>query len=462
MRDQPNRSTWLQRFVETLLLLTVFLAPVPLGGNRDWAWSSLALATGAALVGLALLHPRGWDTLSVHQVSLQVCIAAMAVVVAWSFAQTLSLSTSTSLSSFLSSATSTLAIPNTSRIAIDSEHALSALMRLLTYCGVFWLSVHLGRSVRYARALTLAIIVSALCVTAYGWMMEVTTRSCTVLFVEKVKTAPWCYFSGTFVNPNSYADLAAISALICLAIFQYRLLQAAKGAPSQRAAWRARLMFVGGIGALYLAALFAALSGLILSGSRGGLVAFAIAALTTTMVVGAARRTSVVGSIVTVALLVGGALIMRGEEFARRFFALLEEGDSDRSGLVHIALEAIAVRPLTGWGLGSFEALFPVFQPTSMALTYDKAHNVYLESAVELGIPAAALFFVAIGAIALRCLRGIRERHRDIQYSAAAIGVALYLAVHSLVDFGIQMPAIATTFAAVMGLGWAQSWSSRE
>jgi len=386
----------------------------------------------------------------------------MAVVLAWSFVQTLSLSDSTTLNSFLSSATSALAIPNTSRIAIDSERALSALMRLLTYCGMFWLNVHLGRSVRYARALNLAIIVSALCVTAYGWVMELTTRSCTVLFVEKVKTAPWCYFSGTFVNPNSYADLAAISALICPAIFQYRLLQVAKGAPSQRAAWRARLMFVGGSGALYLAALFATLSGLILSGSRGGLVAFAIAALTMIVVVGAVRRTSVIGSIVAVAFLVGSALIMRGEEFARRFLALLEEGDSDRSGLVHISLEAIAVRPWTGWGLGSFESLFSVFQPTSVALTYDKAHNVYLESAVELGVPAAALFVLAIGAISLRCLRGIRERHRDTQYSAAALGVTVYLGVHSLVDFGIQMPAIAITFAAVMGLGWAQSWSSRE
>jgi len=142
--------------------------------------------------------------------------------------------------------------------------------------------------------------------------------------------------------------------------------------------------------------------------------------------------------------------------------ALLEEGDSDPSGLVHISLEAIAVRPWTGWGLGSFESLFSVFQATFIEHTCDKAHNVYLESAVELGVPAAALFVLAIGAIALRCLRGIRERHRDTQYSAAALGVTVYLGVHSLVDFGIQMPAIAITFAAVMGLGWAQSWSSRE
>jgi hypothetical protein len=40
------------------LLLIVVLAPLPLGSNRPWAWSLLALATGAVLV--LWLHSDGF------------------------------------------------------------------------------------------------------------------------------------------------------------------------------------------------------------------------------------------------------------------------------------------------------------------------------------------------------------------------------------------------------------------
>ena len=39
-----------------VLLLIVVLAPLPFGSNRPWAWSLLALATGALLVPWAWRH----------------------------------------------------------------------------------------------------------------------------------------------------------------------------------------------------------------------------------------------------------------------------------------------------------------------------------------------------------------------------------------------------------------------
>ncbi|KKM69395.1 hypothetical protein LCGC14_1451270, partial [marine sediment metagenome] len=33
--------------------------------------------------------------------------------------------------------------------------------------------------------------------------------------------------------------------------------------------------------------------------------------------------------------------------------------------------------------------------------------------------------------------------------------------VHSMVDFSLQIPAIGATFALILGIGCAQSWSSR-
>jgi hypothetical protein len=42
------------------------------------------------------------------------------------------------------------------------------------------------------------------------------------------------------------------------------------------------------------------------------------------------------------------------------------------------------------------------------------------------------------------------------------VSVAFLLGVHSLVDFSLQMQAIAITFMALLGLGVAQSESSRQ
>jgi hypothetical protein len=42
-----------------------------------------------------------------------------------------------------------------------------------------------------------------------------------------------------------------------------------------------------------------------------------------------------------------------------------------------------------------------------------------------------------------------------------AVGAAILVGVHSIFDFSLQMPAIAVTFAAILGLGVAQAFPAR-
>jgi O-antigen ligase len=89
-----------------------------------------------------------------------------------------------------------------------------------------------------------------------------------------------------------------------------------------------------------------------------------------------------------------------------------------------------------------------------------RAHNTYLENALELGIPAAAMLCLAIALIAVQCFLGVGRRRRDFVFPALACAVSVQVAVHSLVDFSLQIPAVAAAYALVLGLGYAQSWSS--
>jgi O-antigen ligase len=160
------------------------------------------------------------------------------------------------------------------------------------------------------------------------------------------------------------------------------------------------------------------------------------------------------------AIVVAG-LSLSGTRFIGRSIELISDSQSVRLGLFQIARDAIETFPWTGWGLGSFAPIYSIFQPVSLSLNFDKTHNTYLESAMELGIPFSFVLILSILAPALRCVRGLAERRQNTQYSAAAVGATFLIGIQSTIDFGVQIPAVAVAFSAVLGIGWAQSWSSR-
>ena len=54
----------------------------------------------------------------------------------------------------------------------------------------------------------------------------------------------------------------------------------------------------------------------------------------------------------------------------------------------------------------------------------------------------------------------IRRRNRI--YPVAALGATAVIAFHSAFDFSLQIPAIALTYAVILGLGVSQSFATRE
>lgn len=120
-------------------------------------------------------------------------------------------------------------------------------------------------------------------------------------------------------------------------------------------------------------------------------------------------------------------------------------------------------RPLLGHGAGAFQDAFRPYAPLSQAKSsWDRAHNSYLENAFEFGLPAAALLFVTLALVGWRFLAGVRTRKRHQETPAFALACFAAAAVHSLVDFSLQIPAIAALFAAILGIGWAQSFPTRQ
>jgi O-antigen ligase len=132
-------------------------------------------------------------------------------------------------------------------------------------------------------------------------------------------------------------------------------------------------------------------------------------------------------------------------------------------GVYTIAMRSILDAPLLGYGYGTFADVFPVFRDQSVSTVgkWQMAHNTYLEVFQGLGVPIGSMLVASVVVLVLRCIKGAATRQMNETLPSVAASVAFLLGVNALVDFSLQMQAIAVTFMALLGAGVAQSESSR-
>src|SRR5262249_52970262 len=123
-------------------------------------------------------------------------------------------------------------------------------------------------------------------------------------------------------------------------------------------------------------------------------------------------------------------------------------------------LAAIADHALVGTGLGSFEFVFSLYQPQAELQRIEFAHNDYFQNMLELGIPVGLIFFAMLGLLLVRCMIGVVIRRRNAIFTCLAVGASALVMVHSTIDFSMQLPAVSATYAALLGIGVAQSAGS--
>ena len=171
--------------------------------------------------------------------------------------------------------------------------------------------------------------------------------------------------------------------------------------------------------------------------------------------------------IITVAMLVisifGILFFISGDALIHRieFLIRVDRADQIRPILWTATERMIVSSPLLGLGLGSFEDAYPMYASRVIPFIIDKAHCDLLEFAAGVGIPAALSWWSAIIIVNYRMISALRVRRRNRIYPFIAVTATIALAIHSAVDFSLQMPAIAISYAAILGLGIAQSRKSQ-
>ena len=353
-------------------------------------------------------------------------------------------------------------LPLPARLSVNPDETLAGLMRLLTYGAVFWLTLQYARSSERAETGLTAVVAIGAVYAVYGLAVFLSGNDWVLIYPK------WAYpgsLASTFVNRNSYATFAGLCLLATVALLFSRI----RHTLSLKWPWRRRIVrlveqLAGRSGWLTVSFL-ASLIALMLTGSRAGIASSAagLVALSLFFLRGRAiGPASLVSLLATIALIAGLAYALGAQTLKQRYYApqIIDMSGQMRLEVQSFALSAIRSAPLTGTGFGTFPDVVTAYRTdTASGLTlWDKAHNTYLENAVELGVPAALSLDVAIALLALRCLSGALTRQRGWLLPAIGVGATMLVALHSLFDFSLQIPAVSILYAFVMGMAVAQSW----
>ncbi len=256
------------------------------------------------------------------------------------------------------------------------------------------------------------------------------------------------HLAGTYVNRNHFALL-----LVMLVPLTYYAGVAFRSASSTSDLIWERPWFLF----LLSAALVIAF---LLTGSVGGLMAFCVAAATIALDYllnwAESSRRRLMEGVLGIALVVTLTLLWFGSDTLTSRLASAASGRElsalERIQMWKSALAMLGDYPAFGIGPGRFADYFPSYRPLEILYRVEHVHNDVLELTAEIGLAGAAILVVSIALYFLHVFSR-RNEIRSIYDRAMVRGgtaslVALF--VHSLLDFGMRLPANAFAGAAIL------------
>lgn len=261
---------------------------------------------------------------------------------------------------------------------------------------------------------------------------------------------------GTFANPNHLANYLAMALVLFTWIAWIRLARSRHRLGLQRGSdSRVRRFALWGAGGLLL------LVGIFITRSRGAMLAglpAALCVLALAVIDGTrARNWRVVALVMGVALALSLGVV--GFNFALSRFETESFGASAgiRNLLARTTLEGAAQFWPVGAGWGTYEQVYPRFQPPEIVGVANYAHQDYAQLIFEGGIFSIVLigaFAWLAGTRAVLLVRTFRRRrfHREEMLSAmCGLGLLGFL-LHSLVEFPMHIPANAIMASLLAGI----------
>lgn len=450
---------WPVRWSSWLFCAVVALAPLPLGSIGAVAPAIWSILLGIALLGVLPMRLRG-SQLAILAVTALLTALAMLVLREQSALRPWS---GVAPNALWAQAGKLLPAELPPAVSIARSQPFYSIGVGIVCLLSFAIGVVLGANRGLARGLLRAVAAAGLVYAICGIVTFAIDPTRIYLLHEKQAHLAW--LTSPFVNRNTAGIYYGCCALIWL-LFGCELIE--RHWPSRRASLSrllARLDMparrrLAGHAFGWLTCLLA----MFLTGSRGGAGISLLAAVAAAAIFfrnRVPRRYGMivalgVGSLVALALLqlLGGGVGAR--------FSTMGLSDEGRFSTYRATLRMIWDHPWLGDGFGTFEWVYPAYRTDDISLrgTWNRAHNSWLELASDGGMLMAGATMIALLAAFGVLAHGVRTRHRDVIVPLAALCASAAGALHSMIDFSLQITGYAVVIAALLGAGLSQSFRS--
>lgn len=440
-RGTPRVAQFLGKAIFVSLLVLIVLTAIPYGTVETW-WKSLFVCFVFALCILWIVEgllSGSWTT------GARPILTPLLALAAFSLLQTLPLGTQASAG---------ISYSSWNAISADPYSTQFFLLQLLGLTFASALLFRYASTERRLRTLIHVVIAVAVASAIFGMLRQTTQHN--LGFGLPLIRPEEGY--GQFVNKNHFAFLMEMALGLALGMI------VAGGVLREKAL-------------IYFAALLPVWTSLVLSNSRGGLLAMltqVIAGVLLFTVVRPAPNTAQLGLsrvarmlpvriLLLLALLLGviiGTIWMGGDRLASSIEQTHDEFDpataetrqgASRNEIWQASWRMFKAYPIAGVGLGAYRVAIPTYHDASGVLTPFEAHNEYLELLAcggIIGLSIGVWFGVAVFRKTVRNLQS-PNRFRRAACFGSALGI-IGVAVHSLFDFGLHLIANALVFVALV------------
>ncbi len=272
--------------------------------------------------------------------------------------------------------------------------------------------------------------------------------------------------SGTFLSRNLFAGFLELT-IILIAAYAAGLAGAGRedAAPPRRRSLAKRflalfsenpknlkrflIVFSGGVMGL----------GLILSSSRGGIIAMTSALFMMGLIFyfrkSERRNGRIILSLFGIAMLFA---VNAGLDYTVGRFYFFDESMKDRGIMAEKALNLFNDYSIAGVGVGNFRHAYGRYQdPVHKNLYVDYAHNDYAQFMAEAGVVGVVLLPVGLGWFVVRAFRIWRKRRDPFAVCLGVVPfVALFaVAIHAYSEYNLHRPAHMMVLVAVIAIGYA-------
>lgn len=344
-----------------------------------------------------------------------------------------------------------------STISVYPHATWTALLKLLSYIGAFFLVIHSVNSRKDVRFMIWALVLTGFSFSLFA-MAQKFDGNGKAFWIFSTRQTPY----GPYINKNHFAGY--IEMIIPLAIGFYLTNRKMTIPSSSPRTWARAVLSWGEVQnarAILLIAMAAFMTAaLFLSLSRGGMISFLVSmcvlawCLKNKEFTGRwfPRFTLFLSISFIMVIWLGFEPIM--ERLATIFQVEEVEHHLARPRVWKDMLSIARDHPFWGSGLATFARIYPLYQSSDLGGRFTYAENDYLQLLVETGA-LGAIFALAAGALfGIHIWRHFMALRDERWFPLAAGGIAsgAAIAVHSLVDFNLHIPANAFHFALIMGL----------